>query len=155
MLHQVAFSLRRGKVNIVMVYQEEIRLSSSGNGDIHDLSGTLVEALRRSQVTTGLMNIFAVGSTCAIGALEYEPGLKRDLPEVLNRLIPASRSYGHEQAWHDGNGHSHLQATLLGCELTLPVRNGELMTGTWQQIIHLECDVRARTREVIVTVSGE
>jgi len=138
-----------------MVYQEEIRLSSSGNGDMHDLSGTLVEILRRSELKTGLVNIFAVGSTNAIGVLEYEPGLKRDLPEVLNRLIPASRSYGHEQTWHDGNGHSHLQATLLGCELTLPVRNGELMTGTWQQIIHLECDVGARTRTVIVTVSGE
>ena len=155
MLHQVALSLRRGKATIVMVYQEEIRLSSTGNGDMHDLSARLGEVLRRSKVTTGLVNIFAVGSTCAIGVLEFEPGLKRDLPEVLNRLIPASRSYGHEQAWHDGNGHSHLQATLLGCELTLPVRNGELPTGTWQQIIHLECDIRARTREVIVTVSGE
>ena len=155
MLHQVALSLRRGKATIVMVYQEEIRLSSTGNGDMHDLSARLGEVLRRSKVTTGLVNIFAVGSTCAIGVLEFEPGLKRDLPEVLNRLIPASRSYGHEQAWHDGNRHSHLQATLLGCELTLPVRNGELPTGTWQQIIHLECDVRARTREVIVTVSGE
>lgn len=138
-----------------MVYQEEIRLSTSGNGDTHDLSGTLAEILRRSGLTTGLVNVFAVGSTCAIGVLEYEPGLKRDLPEVLNRLIPASRSYGHEETWHDGNGHSHLQATLLGCELTLPVRNGELTTGTWQQIIHLECDIRARTREVIVTLSGE
>lgn len=138
-----------------MVYQEELRLSTSGNGDVHDLSGALVEILRRSAVTTGLVNVFAVGSTSAIGVLEYEPGLTRDLPEVLNRLIPASRSYAHEQAWHDGNGHSHLQATLLGCELTLPVRNGRLMTGTWQQIVHVECDVRARARGVVVTVNGE
>jgi secondary thiamine-phosphate synthase enzyme len=137
-----------------MVYQEDIRFSTSGNGDLHDLSEKVREIISQSKVDSGLVNIFALGSTAAIGVIEYEPGLKRDLPEMLNRLIPASRSYGHEQAWHDGNGHSHLQATLLGPELTLPVRDGELLTGTWQQIIHLECDIRSRNREVVVTVYG-
>jgi secondary thiamine-phosphate synthase enzyme len=137
-----------------MVHQEEIRFSTTGNGDLHDLSEGVRAILRRSNVTAGLVNVFAVGSTAAIGVIEFEPGLKRDLPEALNRLIPASRSYGHEQAWHDGNGHSHLQATLLGPELTVPVRGGELLTGTWQQIVHLECDIRSRSREVVVTVFG-
>ena len=137
-----------------MVYQEDIRFSTSGNGDLHDLSEKVREIISQSKVDSGLVNIFALGSTAAIGVIEYEPGLKRDLPEMLNRLIPASRSYGHEQAWHDGNGHSHLQATVLGPELTLPVRNGDLLTGTWQQIVHLECDVRSRNREVVVTVYG-
>jgi secondary thiamine-phosphate synthase enzyme len=137
-----------------MVYQEDIRFSTSGNGDLHDLSEKVREIISQSKVDSGLVNIFALGSTAAIGVIEYEPGLKRDLPEMLNRLIPASRSYGHEQTWHDGNGHSHLQATLLGPELTLPVRDGELLTGTWQQIIHLECDIRSRNREVVVTVYG-
>ncbi len=137
-----------------MVHQEEIRFSTSGNGDLHDLSDSVQEIVSASKITSGLVNVFAVGSTAAIGVMEFEPGLKRDLPEMLNRIIPASRSYGHEQAWHDGNGHSHLQATLLGPELTVPVRDGRLMTGTWQQIVHLECDVRSRSREVLVTVTG-
>ena len=76
------------------------------------------------------------------------------MPAVLDRLIPASRDYGHEHAWHDGNGHSHLQATLLGPSLTVPVKGARLVLGTWQQVFHLECDVRARRRTVAVTVIG-
>jgi len=98
------------------------------------------------KLQSGLIHIFSVGSTAAIGAIEFEPGLQRDLPETLDRLIPPSRDYGHEQAWHDGNGHSHLQATLLGPSLTVPVSGGRLVLGTWQQIFHLECDVRPRER---------
>jgi secondary thiamine-phosphate synthase enzyme len=74
---------------------------------------------------------------------------------MLDRLIPPSRSYGHEQAWHDGNGHSHLQATLMGPSLTVPLRDGRLITGTWQQIFHIECDIKPRTRTIIVTVNGD
>jgi len=99
--------------------------------------------------------VFCVGSTAAVGAIEFEPGLQGDLPEMLDRLIPPSRDYGHEQAWHDGNGHSHLQATLLGPSLSVPVTDGKPMLGTWQQIIHLECDVRPRRRTVMVTVMGQ
>jgi secondary thiamine-phosphate synthase enzyme len=87
--------------------------------------------------------------------LEYEPGLEKDLPELLNRLIPPGRDYGHEQAWHDGNAHSHLQATLMGPSLTVPIEKGRLRTGTWQQLIHLECDNKPRQRTVAVTVYGE
>ena len=83
------------------------------------------------------------------------PGLEGDLPRILDRLIPPGRDYGHENAWHDGNAHSHLQATLLGPSLTVPIRNGRLALGTWQQIVHLECDVRGRRREIVVTVLGE
>ena len=87
--------------------------------------------------------------------IEFEPGLNRDLPEMLDRLVPPSRDYGHEQAWHDGNGHSHLQATLLGPSLTVPVADGRPLLGTWQQIFHLECDVRGRQRSIVITVSGD
>jgi len=96
-----------------------------------------------------------VGSTAAVGTIEFEPGLQKDLPDVLDRLIPPGTHYGHEQTWHDGNGHSHLQATLLGQALTVPVSQGRLLLGTWQQIIHLECDIRPRQRMVVVTVLGE
>jgi hypothetical protein len=89
------------------------------------------------------------------GAIEFEPGLQRDLPELLDRLMPPSRDYGHEQTWHDGNGHSHLQATLLGPSLSVPVTSGKLHLGTWQQIVHVECDTRPRERTIVVTVLGE
>lgn len=90
-----------------------------------------------------------------IGAIEFEPGLKQDLPAILNKLIPPSRDYKHEQTWHDGNGHSHLQATWLGPSLTVPIQNGKLILGTWQQIFHLECDVKTRQRQIMITVYGE
>lgn len=93
---------------------------------------------------TRVVNVFNVGSTAAIGTIEFEPGLRADRSAILDKLIPPSRNYGHEQPWHDGHGHSHLQATLLGPSLTVPIRDGKLVLGTWQQIFHLECDARGR-----------
>ena len=106
-------------------------------------------------VSRGLAHVFNIGSTAVVGTIEFEPGLRRDLPEILNKLMPPSREYGHEQTWHDGNGHSHLQATWLGPSLTVPVADGQLVLGTWQQIFHLDCDVKARQRTIVVTVMGE
>ncbi len=120
-----------------------------------DLTDQVARIVAESGVQVGLAHVFNVGSTGAIGCIEFEPGLERDLPELLDRLIPPSREYGHEQAWHDGNGHSHLQATWLGQSLTVPVTGGRPVLGTWQQIFHLECDVRPRKRTVVVTVQGE
>jgi secondary thiamine-phosphate synthase enzyme len=138
-----------------MVHQEHISIRSSGHGDMHDLTSEVSAIVGHSGIRTGTAHIFNVGSTAAIGTIEFEPGLQRDLPHILDKLIPPSRSYGHEQAWHDGNGHSHLQATLLGPSLTLPVAGGKPVLGTWQQIFHLECDVRGRERTIVITVSGE
>jgi secondary thiamine-phosphate synthase enzyme len=138
-----------------MVYQQEVSIRTKGNGDMHDLTADIVRIVGASKVRQGTVNVFNVGSTAAVGTIEFEPGLERDLPEILNKLIPPSRTYGHEQAWHDGNGHSHLQATLLGPSLTVPIADGKPLLGTWQQIFHLECDVRGRNRTVIVTVIGE
>lgn len=122
---------------------------------MHDLTPQIAAAVESSGVRTGIVNIFNIGSTAAIGAIEFEPGLERDLPAMLDRLIPPSRDYGHERAWHDGNGHSHLQATLLGPSLAVPITAGQPVLGTWQQIFHLECDVRGRQRTVVITVFGE
>jgi secondary thiamine-phosphate synthase enzyme len=141
--------------NTVMVHQEELELSTQNNGDMHDLTDKVKEIVRNSQITTGIAHIFNIGSTGAIGAIEFEPGLQKDLPATLNQLIPASLEYGHEQTWHDGNGHSHLQATILGPSLTVPVCNGRLELGMWQQIFHLECDIKSRRRRIIVTIYGE
>ena len=138
-----------------MTHQAQITISTSGHGDMHDLTRQVAEVVGGSGIRTGTVNVFNVGSTSSIGTIEFEPGLERDLPAIMDKLIPPSRSYGHEQAWHDGNGHSHLQATLLGPSLTVPVADGKPVLGTWQQIFHLECDVRPRQRTVVVTVIGD
>jgi secondary thiamine-phosphate synthase enzyme len=135
--------------------QDRIKLATTGHGDMSDVTQAVARLVQKSGVQTGIAHVFAVGSTAAIGAIEFEPGLQRDLPAALDRLLPPSRDYGHEQTWHDGNGHSHLQATVLGPSLTVPVNDGKLVLGTWQQIIHLECDTRARERTVVVTVTGD
>jgi len=138
-----------------MVHQDQITFDTTGHRHMADVTDQVAAVVGRSGVKTGIVQVFCVGSTAAVGAIEFEPGLQRDLPELLDRLIPPSRNYGHEQAWHDGNGHSHLQATLLGPSLSVPVADSKPVLGTWQQIIHLECDVRPRQRTVVVTVMGE
>jgi secondary thiamine-phosphate synthase enzyme len=138
-----------------MVHQQQFSLHTKGQGDMHDITEAVAATVAASSIKTGTVNVFNIGSTAAIGTIEFEPGLQHDLPAILNKLIPPSRSYGHEQAWHDGNGHSHLHATLLGPSLTVPIAGGNLLLGTWQQIFHLECDVRGRERSVVVTVVGE
>jgi secondary thiamine-phosphate synthase enzyme len=139
----------------VTTYQQQISILTNGHGDMHDLTEQVLEVVAASAIQTGLVNVFNVGSTAAVGTIEFEPGLLHDLPTVLDKLIPPSREYGHEQTWHDGNGHSHLQATLLGPSLTLPIADGKPILGTWQQIFHLECDVRGRQRTVVITVNGD
>jgi secondary thiamine-phosphate synthase enzyme len=135
-------------------HQDQIAVITKGAGDMRDLTEQVSAIVTSSAVRTGTVNVFNVGSTAAIGTIEFEPGLQHDLPAILSKLIPPSRSYGHEQAWHDGNGHSHLQATLLGPSLTVPIVDGKLALGTWQQIFHLECDIRGRQRTVVITVIG-
>jgi len=138
-----------------MTHQETFAISTSGHRDMHEITGQVQRVVAASAVQTGIAHVFNVGSTGAIGCIEFEPGLERDLPELLDRLIPPSRDYGHEQTWHDGNGHSHLQATWLGPSITAPIAEGKLVLGTWQQIFHIECDVRPRERTIIVTVTGD
>ncbi len=138
-----------------MTFQKSITFSTLGQRDIHEITDQVSEVVIESRIKTGIVHVFNVGSTGAVGTIEFEPGLKKDLPEILDKLIPPSRKYGHEQTWHDGNAHSHLQATLLGPSLTVPIQNGKLELGTWQQIFHLECDIKPRTRKLIITVIGE
>jgi secondary thiamine-phosphate synthase enzyme len=141
--------------SIAVIYHQQISVTTKGNGDMHDLTDEVASIVDSSGIRTGLVNIFNIGSTAAVGTIEFEPGLEKDLPSTLNKLLPPSRNYGHEQTWHDGNGHSHLQATLLGPSLTVPIAGSKLVLGTWQQIFHLECDVSGRQRTMAVTVMGE
>ena len=138
-----------------MWHQAEIRIRTAGHREMTNLTEELASIVRSSRIRTGLAHVFNVGSTGAIGTIEFEPGLQQDLPELLDRLVPPSRAYGHEQTWRDGNGHSHLQATWLGQQLTVPIQAGDLVLGTWQQVFHLECDVKPRERRIVVTVQGE
>jgi secondary thiamine-phosphate synthase enzyme len=138
-----------------MVHQQEFQLETTGHRHMQDITEQVSRVVAECGISTGIVQVFNTGSTAAIGTIEFEPGLERDLPELLDRLIPPSRDYGHEHAWHDGNGHSHLQATWLGPSITIPVSNGSLVRGTWQQIFHLECDIKPRRRTIIVTVVGE
>ena len=138
-----------------MTHQREIHIETSGHGDMHDLTSDVSRVVGESGLRRGVVHIFNVGSTAAIGTIEFEPGLQQDLPSLLDRLMPPSRAYGHERMWHDGNGHSHLQATLLGPSLTVPIRDAKLVLGTWQQIFHLECDIKPRRRAIAVTVMGD
>ncbi|MEM6330711.1 MAG: secondary thiamine-phosphate synthase enzyme YjbQ [Planctomycetota bacterium] len=142
-----------------MVYQRDLSIETAGHRDTHDLTEAVTQVVAESGIRKGTVNVFNVGSTGVVASIEFEPGLQRDLPELLDRLIPPRREdggdYGHEAAWRDGNAHSHLQATWLGPSFTAPVAKGRPVLGTWQQIFHLECDVKPRKRRVVVTVMGE
>jgi secondary thiamine-phosphate synthase enzyme len=138
-----------------MIHQQQLSIETTGHRHMQDLTTEVARIVEAAGVQQGIVNVFNVGSTGAIGTIEFEPGLERDLPEILDRLMPPGRDYGHEQAWHDGNAHSHLQATTLGPSLTVPIADGKLVLGTWQQIFHLECDTKPRRRTIVVTVYGE
>ena len=138
-----------------MTWQGSLAVEMKGHRDMRDITAEVGRLVAKSGVAAGTVHIFVVGSTAAVGTIEFEPGLTGDLPALFDRIIPPSREYGHERAWHDGNGHSHLQATWLGPSLTVPVDAGKLALGTWQQVFLLECDVRPRRRTIVVTVNGD
>ncbi len=121
---------------------------------MQNLTQEVADIVSRSRIAVGTAHVFNVGSTGVVGTIEFEPGLERDLPEILDKLLPPNREYGHEQAWHDGNGHSHCRASLLGPSLTIPVEAGRLLLGTWQQIIFMDFDNRPRQRQLVIQLSG-
>ncbi|MCF8885243.1 MAG: secondary thiamine-phosphate synthase enzyme YjbQ [Nitrososphaerota archaeon] len=137
------------------VYSGEIDLKTRGEGDIIDLSNQIVEHVKKSGVRNGLVSVFAVGSTVALTTMEYESGLKKDLIDALERIAPRDSEYQHHLRWGDYNGHSHVRASIVGPSLTIPLINGEVILGTWQQVVLLELDIRPRSRKVIVTVMGD
>src|ERR1041385_2934972 len=112
-----------------MVYQEEIQIKTTGHRHMQDLTAQVASAVLRSRLSAGIVTVFNVGSTGAMGTIEFEPGLEKDLPEMLDKLFPPSRDYRHEKAWADGNGHSHLQATTLGPSITVPFKEQKLVLG--------------------------
>jgi secondary thiamine-phosphate synthase enzyme len=132
-----------------------LSIATRGNGEILDVTGDVAEAVRGSGIENGIATFFVTGSTAAVTTLEFEPGLVHDLKAAFERLYPREMEYRHHQRWGDDNGHSHVRASMLGPSLVVPVIEGELSLGTWQQIVLVDFDTRPRQREVVVQLAGE
>jgi secondary thiamine-phosphate synthase enzyme len=132
-----------------------IFLTTRGNTDIIDITHKVIEGVNASGITNGLVTIFCPSSTSGVTTLEYEPGVQQDLSRIFEKIVPSGETYLHDEAWHDGNGHSHVRAALLKPSLTVPLVNGQLTLGTWQQIVYIDFDIRPRKREIIIQVMGE
>ena len=132
-----------------------MRFRTHREGEIIDITDKTQRVVESSRMRSGVAVLFVPGSTGAITTIEYEPGLLADLPIALERLAPKDASYEHEKGWHDGNGHSHIRASTIGPDLSVPFRDKKLTLGTWQQIVFLELNVRPRDRTVIVQLVGE
>ncbi len=133
-----------GKINIESKEMEMI-----------DITENIQKKISDSNLRDGFIIVFVPGSTGAITTIEYEPGLQKDFPDMLERISPKDIPYDHEKRWHDGNGHSHVRASLIGPSLVVPFHDSKLTLGTWQQIVFIELDVRPRKRELIVEIVGE
>jgi len=138
-----------------MVESRRIRVRTEGNCDIKDITRQVEKEIEDCGIKSGIVTVFAIGSTAGVSTIEYESGLLSDLRTMWDRLIPISAGYGHDRAWGDGNGHSHLRASLLGTSVTIPFDSGRMVLGTWQQIVYVDFDNRPRSREIVLQIIGE
>ena len=138
-----------------MVHTARHRISTKGQRDAHDITPLAASAVSASKQRAGVATVFVVGSTAVITTIEFEPGALADLNDLLDELAPRNAEYAHHQRWGDDNGSSHVRAALMGPSIAVPFVDGELVLGPWQQIMLLECDTRARTRDIVVQVLGE
>jgi secondary thiamine-phosphate synthase enzyme len=138
-----------------MVISDAISLSTKGFCDIQDITSSVSAIVGKSRVQNGMVTIFCKGSTGAVTTIEYESGVLEDLKKAIERLAPSNIPYAHDQRWGDGNGFSHVRAALLGPSLTVPILQGSLALGTWQQIVFIDFDNRGRRRNIVVQVMGE
>ena len=136
------------------LFCQSIQVSLKTGPDILDITPTLIELIRKSGIENGQLGAAMVGSTGSLTTIEFEPGVVKDLKRAINSLAPPGMEYEHEKAWHDGNGHSHVQAALMGPSIVLPIRNGGLKTGTWQQVVAINHDNHPRQRTIEVTIIG-
>ena len=136
-------------------YNDEINIKTNGEVDIIDITNQIQKIINESKIKNGIACIFIPGSTGSITTIEYEPGLKKDLPRALQKIAPKGEHYDHHETWHDDNGHSHVRASLMGPSLNIPVIEGRLIHGTWQQIVFVELDTSPRNRKLIVQIVGD
>lgn len=137
------------------VHSESISLNTKGNADIHDITDQIAHHVVQSGLKDGTVTIFCPSSTSGLTTIEYESGALSDLRRLFDETIPEDREYAHNARWHDGNGHSHVRAALLGPSLTIPFVNSQLTLGTWQQVIYVDFDNRPRQRQLVVQLIGE
>ncbi len=140
---------------MLIVVETELGIKTSGELDIVDITGEIEKIVSKTGIKNGIANVFIPGSTGAVTTIEYEPGLLKDLPNALERVAPRSAEYEHEKTWRDGNGHSHVRASIIGPSITIPIKDSALRLGTWQQVVFIELDVRPRSRRLVVTCLGE
>ncbi|HHN72932.1 MAG TPA: YjbQ family protein [Thermopetrobacter sp.] len=136
-------------------YQKTFSVSTKGHCDVIDIDGQVQGIVRESGIRQGIVNVSGRGSTLGITTLEYEPGCVADLQRALDKIAPPTSDYAHNARWGDNNGYAHLRSALIGTAKSFPVRNGEIATGTWQQVVLCDFDDRPRQREVTVTVVGD
>ena len=132
-----------------------ISLSTNSDTDIHDITDAIVNVVSKSGLKAGTVTVFCPSSTSALTTIEYESGAVSDLKRLFEEIIPQNREYAHNARWHDGNGHSHTRAALLGPSLTIPFVEGQLTLGTWQQVIYVDFDNKPRSRELVLQMIGE
>lgn len=137
-----------------MVLTRQLQFDTQGENDIVDLTESVAQLVKESGIASGTAGLFVMGSTAALTTIEFEPGLVMDFPAALEKIAPKGARYAHEERWHDDNGHSHVRASLIGPDLSVPFYEGKLMLGQWQQIVLVECDTRARNRLVMVQLVG-
>ena len=137
------------------VITKTIHVKTKGENDIIDITQLTSEEVANCEIKNGIVTIFVSGSTASVTTIEYEPGLLEDFPKMLSKIAPRGIEYSHEKMWHDGNGHSHVRASLLGPSLTVPFSEGQLLLGTWQQIVLLELDTRNRERNLVLQIIGD
>ncbi len=138
-----------------MVITDTISFQSKGHGDIIDITQEVAEQIAKAKIASGMVTLFVAGSTAGITTIEFEPGLLSDVKEAWQRLAPDNITYKHDRAWGDGNGHSHVRASLLGASLVIPFQDKRLALGTWQQVVLVDFDNRPRSRQVVVQIMGE
>jgi secondary thiamine-phosphate synthase enzyme len=139
----------------MQVKLNHIFLTTQGNTEIIDITQKVSECILSSTLTNGLVTIFCPSSTSGVTTLEFEEGVLQDFKRTFNQIVPTESSYSHDEAWHDGNGHSHIRSALLKTSLTIPLVAGRMTLGTWQQIVFVDFDTRPRKREIIIQVMGE
>ncbi len=138
-----------------MVVTEKIELRTKGDGDIIDITPQVEQKVAAAGVNSGLVTVFVAGSTAGITTIEFEPGLLADFHSLWERIVPKQIPYQHDRRWGDGNGFSHVRASLLGASLAVPFTGKKLALGTWQQIVLVDFDNRPRSRQIVVQIMGE
>ncbi len=137
------------------IITQELNFSTQGHTEIVDITKNVEEAVKKSNISDGLVTVFVVGSTASISTIEYEPGLVKDLGDAFERLMPEKMEYAHNKAWGDFNGSAHIRAAFLGSNRSFPMKDKKMILGTWQQIILIDFDNRPRERRIIVQIVGE